>query len=221
MNNNYAIKDFFSKLKENQDILGIILFGSRASGDFREDSDVDLIVIQKVGSLRTIEYSDSIAFEITYTTPEKAIDFWKNNPDDCYWLWKSGKIILDRNETIKRLREEANNIINNGKKPLDDTQIKHLHFDAKDQIKAAKKIAENEIFTANLILTQKVYKLTELFFDIRQEWTPPPKHIISGVEKISEEMSNLLKEFYKPQQEFDKKLELAEKIISIVFENRF
>ena len=218
MDANSVIEKFIGKLKEDQNTLGIIIFGSRTSGNFHEDSDVDLIVIQKEGFKRTVEYSDFLVFEITYTTPEKAVDYWQNNPDDCYWLWKSGKVVFDRDGTVKRLEEEAQNIINKGKKPLEDTQIKHLHFDAIDQIKAAKKLAEKDISTANLILTQKVFKLVELFFNLRQEWTPPPKQIIAGVEKNSEELSNLLKQFYRPKQEFNNKLELAEKITRIIFE---
>lgn len=218
MDNNSVINKYLIKLKANQDVLGAILFGSRATGKYRDDSDIDLIVIQKEKFLRTVEYFDSLPFEITYTTPGKAIDYWKNNIDDCYWLWKFGKTVFDRDGTIKRLQEEAQKIIGKDKKPLDGNQIKHLQFDAEDQINAAKKLAEDDIFTANLILTEKVYQLVKLFFDIRQEWTPPPKHMMAGVKNISEELSGFLKEFYRPQQEFDRKLDLADKITSIVFE---
>jgi predicted nucleotidyltransferase len=220
MNKQNVIDKFIDKLKNKGSILGIVLFGSRATDVNREDSDVDLLVVQKEGFARTVEYSDSLAFEITYTTPGKAIDYWKNNPNDCYWLWENGKVVFDKDGTIINLRKKAQKILDDGKKPLDDIQLKHLRFDANDQIESAKRMAEDDIYTANLILTRKVFKLTELFFDIRQKWTPPPKQIIGGIDKLSKDLAEHLRDFYKPKQDFNKKIELAEKITDIVFENK-
>jgi predicted nucleotidyltransferase len=217
---NAIIENFTNKLKSKNTTLGILLFGSRAGKNNRVDSDVDLLVIQKKGFKRSVEYSDSLAFEVTYTTFKDAVSFWKNHPDDCYWLWKSRKIIFDRDKTMGKLEQIALKIIKDGKSAFDDNQISHLQFDAKDQIAAAKKLASEDIYTANLVLTQKVFRLSELFFDIQQKWTPPPKQIISTIEKESPLLANLLKQFYKLNQNFNKKSELGEKIIEAVFNNQ-
>ncbi len=44
---NGEIEAFVEKLKEKISIEKIIIFGSRARGDYLEDSDVDLIIISK------------------------------------------------------------------------------------------------------------------------------------------------------------------------------
>ena len=40
-----AAKDFISRISKKYDLLGVILFGSRARNDFRPDSDADIAVL--------------------------------------------------------------------------------------------------------------------------------------------------------------------------------
>ena len=79
---NATIEQFITELRKNPDVLGILLFGSRARGNNRDDSDVDLLVIVKHGFHRIIEERANLAFEIIFTTEDQAISFWRANPDD-------------------------------------------------------------------------------------------------------------------------------------------
>jgi len=78
-------------------------------------------------------------------------------------------------------------------------------------------IADADPTTANLILNNKVFNLTELFFDIRQLWIPAPKQRMERIKEISPDLYNLLTEFYldKPPGE---RLEIAKRMLSLVFE---
>lgn len=60
------IEEFARKIKKLPDVKKVILYGSRARGDFQEWSDYDVLVILS-GKNRTIESSiDNIAWDINY-----------------------------------------------------------------------------------------------------------------------------------------------------------
>lgn len=47
---------FVDELKNREDVLGVILFGSWARGTNIDDSDFDVLVIQREGFLRTEKF---------------------------------------------------------------------------------------------------------------------------------------------------------------------
>ncbi len=147
---------FVDELKNREDVLGVILFGSWARGTNRDDSDFDLLVIQREGFLRTVEYRDNRAFELTYTTVQGAIDFWKENKDDCVDLWNVAKVLYDKDDTLKQLREAANAIRREGKDSLDIVTLEHFRFDTQDQVRAVIGLIGRDNATAQLILCNKV-----------------------------------------------------------------
>ena len=112
---NTVTQQYIEKLQKSPDVLGIILFGSWARGNNRVDSDVDLLVIVQEGLKRTVEYREGQAFEITYTTEQGAMEYWQSNPDDAVELWRSAKVLFDRDGTVARLRQAGNEIKERGK----------------------------------------------------------------------------------------------------------
>lgn len=195
------------------------MFGSWARGNNRPDSDVDLVVILTEGYRRTVEYKNEQAFEIIYTTAEGALDFWKSHKDDCAGLWEVAKIIYDKDGTIETLQQEAQNIISEGKESIDSYQVRQFKFSAEDELSAVKSLAEKDPATANLVLQKTVLSLTELFFDLRQLWTPAPKQRFKKIQEIKPELYTLLQEFYATEQLPKVKLEMAHAIVPLVFEN--
>ena len=215
---NEATNKFIEELKLRDDVLGIILFGSWARGNNRPDSDVDLVVILKDGYQRTIENRDGQIFEIIYSTAESALDYWKNHKDDCAGLWEVAKILYDKDGTIKKLQDEAELVIKEGKRPIDTLQLGQFRFDAEDHVKVSGLLFDKDPTTANFILTNKVFALTGLFFDIRQLWTPAPKQRLGKIKEIKPELYSALQNFYSDGVAFKSKLEIAKKIIDLVFE---
>ena len=209
---------FLESLKQRDDVLGVIMFGSWARGNNRPDSDVDLVIILTDGYRRTVEHRNGQAFEIIYTTEKSALAYWESHKDDAAGLWSVAKVLFDKDGTIERLRNEIKEVLNAGKKQIDEYQLGQFRFDAEDQLKYVEHMLASDLTTANLILTNKVFALTELFFDIHQMWTPAPKQRLVEIEKLSPELYSLLKQFYQEQISTNEKLKIAEKIVYTVFQ---
>jgi len=107
-------------------------------------------------------------------------------------------------------------MIKQGKKPIEEDQLKQFRFDAEDQIKYIEFILDNDPITANFLLNNKASTLTELFFDIRQLWTPAPKQRLAKIKELSPELYSLLEEFYD-ENVFREKLQTAKQIVPIIF----
>lgn len=215
---NETTQKFLEELKQRSDVLGVIIFGSWARGNNRPDSDVDLVVILTEGYRRTVEHRNGQAFEIIYTTEKGAFDYWESHKDDAAGLWAVAKILFDKDGTIERLKNKIKDVLDAGKKPIDEYQLGQFRFDVEDILKYVESIFRSDPTGANLILTNKIFALTELFFDIRQIWTPAPKQRLAEIQKINPDFHALLKEFYQEQITLIDKLKVANKIVPIVFE---
>ena len=214
---NKDTQEFIEGLKRRPDIVGIILFGSWARGNNRLDSDVDLVVIVTEGFRRTVEYNNSQAFEIIYTTAKLAFEFWESHKDDCAGLWEVAKVLYDKDRTIERLQTKVEEMLRAGKKPYDTWQLGQVRFDAEDGLRYVEHELSNDPVTANLLLFMKVIALTEVFFDLRGQWIPAPKQRLSQIKHASTEFYALLEQFYKDNVAIEEKLHIARKMIPIVF----
>jgi predicted nucleotidyltransferase len=208
---------FLEELKQRPDVLGVVLFGSWARGNNHPDSDVDLVVILTEGYRRTVEHRNGQAFEIIYTTEKGAFDYWESHKDDAAGLWEVAKVLYDKDGTIKRLQDKIKQVLDAGKKPTDEFQLEQLRFDAEDQLKYVENILAGDPTTANLILTNKIFALTESFFNIRQMWVPAPKQRLTKIQAISPELYSLLEMFYQEPTALKDKLEIGKKIVPIIF----
>ncbi len=215
---NHDTHMFLDTLKQRPDVIGIILFGSWARGNNRPDSDVDLIVILTSGFKRTVDYHNQQAFEIIYTTADSALAFWENQPDECAGLWAVAKILFDKDGTIKRLQAEAARILQDGKQPHEPDQVKQFRFDAEDQLRYVGAIHTNDPITANMLLNDKVFMLTGLFFDLRLQWTPAPKQLLASINRISPAFYTRLETFYLGDLNISEKINLVLQMIAIVFD---
>jgi predicted nucleotidyltransferase len=214
---NKIIEQFLEELKQNPKVLGIILFGSWARGNNRPDSDMDLVVILSEGYRRTVEFRDGQAFEIIYTTAPAAVDFWKNNKDDCYGLWQVAKVLYDKDGTINKLKKEAEEIIKSGKEQVDEYQIGQYKFSAEDEIRAIEAMVEKDVTTANLLISRLALLLLEQFFDIKKLWTPAPNQRLSVIKEVNLELYHLLTEFYKEGNDIKNRIDLIKNMILTIF----
>lgn len=204
---------FIEKLQLREDVLAIILFGSWARNTNRSDSDTDLLVILEKGGWRTVEYEDDHPIEITYVTPDAAVEFWSTHVDDCADLWSVAKILYSKGNVAEHLKESALTITAKGKSPIDEAKLTHLRFDNQDQLKAVEAIAKTDPATAHMILTKKVYDLTGILFDIRQAWTPAPKQRLEMIKSIDPQLHAKIYSFYSEDTNFKEKLTIAREIV--------
>jgi len=214
---NTSTNQFISELQARPDVVGIILFGSWARGNNRPNSDVDLLVIVTDGFKRTVEYRDSQAFEIIYTTAEAALAFWQDNLNDCAGFWQVARVVYDPNGTVSHLKAQADVLLAAGKPPFDADSIPQLRFDADDGLTAIQHLLTTDPATANMLLNQKIFALTELFFDLRQHWTPAPKQRLAAIRSLNPTFGSLLETFYSDRLPPTEKLDAARAITHIVF----
>lgn len=214
----HTITTFIDKLKVDQNIVGVILFGSYAREDSRSDSDIDLIVLLKTGeSSKKVIQQDGKTFEIIHTTVKGALDYWKGDLDGCFYLWTDAKILFDKDGSIAKLKKDAVELIKEGKKKITDWDFAHKQFDAEDQLRAIKELANNDLPAAKLALNRVMVKLVEYFFDIRQIWTPPTKMQLQKIRVVDPEVGKLLDGFYSQEVKFKESLSLAFDLIEKIF----
>ena len=216
---NKATEIFLEKLKQRPDVLGVILFGSWARGNNRPEGDVDLVVILEDGYQRAVEVHEGQPFEIIYTTAKLALEYWQSHKDDAAGLWSVAKILFDRDGTVERLRADVQRFLQDGKKEINARHLEQLRFDYDDEIRYARAIAAEDPTTAHLTLANKVFALTGTFFDVRQEWTPPPKQRLAVIRDLSPDLYALLCAFYQ-EAGLEEKIDIAERMLPLVFPNK-
>ena len=214
---NTNAQQYIEELQRDPEVLGIILFGSWARGNNRPDSDVDLLLIVQHGFKRTVEYRGGQAFEMVFTTEEAALEYWHSNPDEAIELWNIARVLFDRDGTVARLRNAANELKQKGKQPLTTAQYAHYKFDAHDQLNAIAGLATSDPVTARMLLSAKVIQLTELFFDIRQIWKPPPKQRLGIIKDIDYNLYNSISGYYE-EHSLSRQIDIVQSIVRAVFD---
>jgi uncharacterized protein len=98
-----AIRQVISKIRKKVDVKKILLFGSKARGDFNRDSDIDLLV------LADVEVSTEKRWEISDIATEVAIDcdIYVSCKLLNYYDWQSG----DENKIFIPFK---NNVVRDG-----------------------------------------------------------------------------------------------------------
>lgn len=215
---NNVVEEFYNKLKENDNILGIILFGSWARGNSRLDSDIDLIVIKKEGFKKTVEVYKEVPFEIIYTTEQSIKDYWKNSPDSCVEVWNIAKIIFDRNGVINELKKYADDIKKEGKRLLSENELNNIKFDVYDQIRASESLIFSNPSTAYMIANSILINLCKQYFDVYRIWTPPIKQMLDVLQTVNPEIVENINKFYGTT-ELKIQIVILKNIADIVFKN--
>ena len=218
MNANKQTQTFVEELKADDNVIGIVLFGSWARGNNREDSDVDLLILVQDGFKRIVTERDGQMFELIYTTPDAALKYYKDHPDDTFGLWSVAKTLHSKDNAVETLRASVNEVLVNGKPEMPPAQQEQILFDKQDKLKYIKGIYAEDPTTSNLMLFNTALELTEVFFDLKQEWTPAPKQRLQRISEMNKGLSTLLSEFYIEDTSTEMRWELLDKIIVVVFE---
>ena len=204
------------ELKKRPEVLGIAVFGSFARGEDRSNSDIDVLVVTKKGVKRDIEKRGKRTFEFVYVSFSEAIKFYKANPNDCVQLWRDAVVLYDETGYMKRLHAFSKRLEKKGKAPLSDAGLKHALFDVEDAISAMESITKHDSATANLYAHIKAANLVELYFDVRQLWTPPPKKQLQKIREISKADAKVFDAFFEAV-DAQKRITLLKKMVQVVF----
>ena len=88
-----GLKEFARKLSEDFDIGKIILFGSRAGEKFREDSDVDLIIVSE--DFENMNFFERVKKMYDYWEMDYPVDFLCYTPKEFNKLKKQITIVKE------------------------------------------------------------------------------------------------------------------------------
>jgi hypothetical protein len=196
----------------------VLLFGSRARGDARPDSDADLLVIVPEGYRRGLEQRGSQTFELMFLGEEVAVGYLDANPDTAAELVTSARVLHDGDGSAARLFEEARRRVERGKDAIDPEELRSSRFNAGDQLRAAEWLAEQgDLPGAELVLQHKVLELTESFFDIRRLWTPTVKRRLPAIHAADPGLYELLRSYATDGGPFPERLALARRMLPLVY----
>lgn len=213
-----VIEKFIEELKAREEILGILVFGSYARGDQRENSDVDVLALVNEGAWRDVITKDGQIFEMVYASLADAKSFYEHNPNDAVQQWNDGQIVYDKNGVMKELQTFVYHLRDRGKPTLDKKKVAHFKFDKEDKISALESLKNTDFATANLYLQNLALETLALYFDLRQIWTPAPKQRLKYLRKNDSTIGKLYDDFYLSQN-FDQQLSIVKEIVRILFHN--
>lgn len=213
---NAAARDYVRELAARPEVRGVILFGSRAHGDSRPDSDVDLLVLVPAGYRRAVDERDGQAFELLFLSEDVARDYFHQNLDTAAEFWATAEILFERDGAAATLRTEMQKVLDAGKPELDEGTLTASRFNSEDQLRAVEARAAQDPVTAAALLHNKVLELTASYFDVRRRWTPSLKRRFSAIAETDAELHARLAAFYAAG--FDEQLALAREIVSLVYE---
>ena len=207
---------YIQELTARPEVAAVILFGSRARGDNRPDSDVDLIVLVPQGYRRATEERDGQAFELLFLSDGVARDYFLQNLDTAAEFWASAKILFERDDAASRLRSDMRQVLAAGKPALDAATLRSSRFNSEDQLRAAAALGRHDPASAALVLHNKVIELTGSYFDVRQRWTPGLKRRLPAIAEDAPALHARLTAFYAAG--FDRQLALAREMVALVYD---
>ena len=116
---NPVVLDKINEYKKNRDVLGIMLWGSRATGFGESDSDWDALVLITNAYYNTLDVKETafvvrdedkdpnnIIIDFSLWSEECAHQLWKSPKDIDHWAWVEGKIIYDPQGKMTQWKEK-------------------------------------------------------------------------------------------------------------------
>lgn len=211
-----VLQSFIDELKDREEVLGVVVFGSYARGQHRPDSDIDLYVLIKQGSYRGIEQRQGINFEIVFSSAEESRLFAKKRPDDLLNLWRDGRILYDKEGGIRQLQKEAHELEKKGKPALDEQTLNHLRFSAEDTLRAVSGFADKDKSSATLTFHKLLHNLIILYFDKNRIFIPAPKQMIPYLRDTFPNVAEIIDDLYR-EADLKKQIPHVRKLMDTIF----
>jgi len=131
-------------------------------------------------------------------------------------MWHEAQILLDKEGRMAELGRAAGDLRARGKPHPDERSIRHRKFDATDQLRGIRSLQATDLPAAALVLHRHIEALTELFFDLIQEWTPPPKERLKKIRELDPAVAGAFDRFYRSVN-LGEKMQAAEYVLQKLF----
>lgn len=203
-----AVEKFISQYKNENYFLGAILTGSYATGNYDENSDIDIYIITKDDTKwreRGNKNIDGFLIEYFINPKRKILSYFENELKDYHlsttMIFINGKILYDKDGSIQELINRANNNFN--LENVSEYKYKmncYSVWDGFDELESKYNKNEDIDFTYNIFLQRVI----EAYFYNKQIPSIP----LNKIEKIlnNEEYRNKYNVKRLPDQEFINKI---------------
>ena len=203
-----VIEKVVNKLKEQENVIGIVLFGSLANETSHTYSDIDLFVIGHNELHRTESFNqDGIQVQIIWRSPnlfkEKIMIRTKTYP-----ISNSCKILYDKSGEISEVVELSKKQMKLGPIKLTEQEKISKLADLSIEYYTIKGIIENgNIAAAIHMINELVIVGIELYYDTKGHFLLSLKHLISDL-KLKSNNLGMLAESILMETEVNKKMDM-------------
>lgn len=203
-----AVEKFINQYKDEDYSLGAILTGSYATGNYDENSDIDIYIVTSDDTKwreRGNKNIDGFLIEYFINPKKKILSYFEKELQDYHlsttMIFVNGKILYDKDGSVKELINIANN--NFTLADVDDFKYKmncYSVWDGFDELESKYNKSEDIDFTYNIFLQRVI----ETYFYNKQIPSIP----LNKIEKIFKDESYRIKYNIKklPEQDFIMKL---------------
>lgn len=175
-----VLSNFVDAVKGDPGMLGVLLHGSRAKGEPRDDSDYDLICIvaedayearRERGQLHEkVSLDDGSSADVLYQTPSR-IDAYVSNPGWYTATYLAARVAFDRNRdietTLARMRAEADRVARESTPTAYDGYLNSF-------VRSMKSARRGDELGQRLHAAESALALIRTLFGLESTW--PPYH---------------------------------------------
>jgi len=183
------LEDLVQELREKHGCHTVILYGSRARGDNRENSDIDVFCINDLGDSTTDARLWRGLYLDAWIVPQQAISDPAN-----YLHLRDGKILYEENGVGSRLLEWVRKRFEEGREPM--SQGKYEHYLLWFQ-KMLKRSSSGDV-EANYRRHWMLVDLLQVYFEAQGEWYLGCKLSFEWLQENQPEMYRFFEQIYRP-----------------------
>lgn len=202
-----ALKEFLKKYEEDDDVIGALLCGSYATGNYNDNSDIDVHLIlkdnvsyRKRGNTESNSYLIEYFMNPVWKLKEEMEDELRNGNLCTSMMFAYGKIIYDLDGSVKELQDLALEYIDRPFKNISSSKLDINNYHVWDLLDELKVSLKEERLDFNKIY----YMLLNDIYDIYAEYLGVQKLPKTKIYKIltDEDYRKKYHVFKLPEDEF-------------------
>jgi predicted nucleotidyltransferase len=217
------MKEIIDFLKKIYGAEVIILVGSRAVGDYKKTSDWDIYIFsnKKPPKISPQRFRKLLPVDEDLDVYANCFDR-KTYPAKLYRDLRNSKIVLDKNDFGKKLREEAIRMYKKGpKKWTRNYTLWRVNKSQRYMKKFNELIKEKNYLELSLRIADYFDEnLIEWWFGLRREFRLRPQEAFPYIKKKDPKFYKQLKRIVSDRQSYANKIDACKKCTKMLFESR-
>jgi predicted nucleotidyltransferase len=195
--------DVVEQYKKNQNVLGIMLFGSVAKNKFDQYSDVDIyILLNKKDKFSRINFvKNGIRVDVILSTVKESREYLKKDKNALKRITSQmlahGMILFQRGEDLKKIQLIAKKNLQLKTKYKSSEILMHKYSIDDFWGEVQRDIQSKDYLAFGIDSHLLVSNIIELFLKLNGEFLRQPNEMMKILDKLDVEFSQLVKTFYE------------------------